>query len=111
MLPNSTDKPTADRRVVWWLTVSVCLGAMVAANLSFHRWPNWSVLIGVSTIAALAGLSRWAGLGAADLGLARATWMSGLRWGGVCVGIAALAYATALLIPAARGAVSGAVGS
>ena len=57
---------------------------MVAANVAFHRWPSWSVLIGVIVIGAMIGLSRWARLGADDLGLARATWSRGLRWGGVC---------------------------
>lgn len=112
MLPNRAVKQsTARHPVVWWVTIPVCLAVMLLANLSFHRWPTWSVFVGVTTTVALAVLARWAQLGVADLGLARAAWMSGLRWGGACVAVAAVAYAVALLIPAARAAVTGAVGS
>ena len=112
MLPNPAVKQsTARHPVVWWVTIPVCLAVMVLANLSFHRWPTWSVLVGVSTTVALAVLARWAQLGVADLGLARSAWMSGLRWGGACVAVAAVAYAVALLIPAARAAVTGTAGS
>ena len=102
---------TAGNPVAWWVTVPVCLAVMVLANLSFHRWPTWSVLVGVTTTAALAVLARWAKLGMADLGLARSTWKSGLRWGGVCIGVAAVGYAVALLIPMARAAVTGGFGT
>ena len=112
MLPNPAVKQsTAGHPVVWWVTIPVCLAVMLLANLSFHRWPTWSVLVGVTTTVALAVLARWAKLGVADLGLARSAWMSGLRWGGACVAVAAVAYAVALLIPAARAAVTGTAGS
>ena len=112
MLPDPAVKQsTAGRPVVWWVTIPVCLAVMVLANVSFHRWPTWSVLVGVSTTVALAVLARWAKLGVADLGLARSAWRSGLRWGGVCVAVVAVAYGVALLIPAARAAVTGAAGS
>src|SRR6476469_1349739 len=112
MLPDPAVKQsTAGRPVVWWVTIPVCLAVMLLANVSFHRWPAWSVLVGVTTTVVLALLARWAKLGVADLGLARATWMSGLRWGGACVAVAAVAYAAALAIPAARAAVTGAAGS
>ena len=112
MLPNPAGKQSAaGPPVAWWVTIPVCLAVMLLANVSFHRWPTWSVLVGVSTTVALAVLARWAKLGVADLGLARSAWRSGLRWGGVCVVVAAVAYAVALLIPAARAAVTGAVGS
>ena len=112
MLPNPEIKQsTAGHPVVWWVTIPLSLAVMLLANLSFHRWPTWSVLVGVTTTVALAGLARWAKLGVADLGLARTAWSSGLRWGGACVAVAAAAYGVALLIPAARAAVTGAEGS
>ena len=112
MLPNPTAKQTSARPPpVWWITIPVCLVVMLLANLSFHRWPSWSVLIGVTTTVALAILARWAKLGVRDLGLARATWTSGLRWGAVCIAVAAIAYAVALLIPAAQAAFTGDAGS
>ena len=112
MLPNPAIKrSTARHRVAWWVTIPVCLAVMVLANLAFHRWPTWSVLVGVSTTVALAMLARWAQLGMADLGLARSAWMSGLRWGGACVAVATVAYAAAFLIPAARAVVTDTAGS
>ena len=112
MLPNPAGKQsTPGHRVVWWITIPACLAVMLLANVSFHRWPTWSVLVGVTTTVALAVLARWSKLGVADLGLARATWTSGLRWGGVCVAVVAVTYSAALLIPAARAAVTGSAGS
>ncbi len=63
--------------------------------------------VGLGLTGALAVVARLSGLSAADLGLARSTWPAGLRWGGACAAVAAAAYGTALLIPAARDAVAG----
>lgn len=105
--PGSPPPPPVGRSVTLWVAGAVWLGATVAANMAFHRWPTWSVLIGVTVTGAMVGISRWARIGVGDLGLARSTWLRGLRWGGTCVAIAAIGYGVALLIPAARNAVTG----
>ena len=110
-LNPAVKQSTPGHPMVWWITIPVCLAVMLLANLSFHRWPTWSVLVGVTTTVALAVLARWSKLGVADLGLARENWTSGLRWGGVCVAVVAVTYSAALLIPAARAAVTGSAGS
>jgi membrane protease YdiL (CAAX protease family) len=93
------------------VALPVWLGVMVCANVAFNRWSAGSVVIGLAVTGGMAVLARWTGLGASDLGLARSTWMAGLRWGGVCVAVAAAGYGVALLIPAARDAVGGSAGS
>jgi membrane protease YdiL (CAAX protease family) len=103
--PEPQPAPQSARAGSWkplWAVVAAWLGMMVLVNLAFHRWPGWSVMIGVAATVALAGLAVWATLGAGDLGLARSTWAAGLRLGGICVLLAATGYGIALLIPAAR---------
>ncbi|ACV81501.1 Abortive infection protein [Nakamurella multipartita DSM 44233] len=94
-----------------WLTLPVWLALMTGAGLAFHRWPTWSVLIGIGVTTAMAGLARWAGLSIADLGLSRATWRTGLRWGGAVVAMAAAGYAVALVVPPVRALVAGGSGA
>lgn len=89
----------------------VWLGLMVFANVAFNRWSAGSVVLGLAVVGGMAVLAWWSGLGTSDLGLARRTWPAGLRWGGVCVAVAACGYGVALLIPAARGAVDGSTDS
>ena len=89
----------------------VWLGLMVFANVAFNRWSAGSVVLGLAVVGGMAVLAWWSGLDTSDLGLARRTWPAGLRWGGVCVAVAACGYGVALLIPAARGAVDGSTGS
>jgi membrane protease YdiL (CAAX protease family) len=49
----------------------------------------------------------WAsGLTADDLGLARGTWMRGLRWAAVAAAVVVLVYAVVLLVPELRDGVS-----
>jgi membrane protease YdiL (CAAX protease family) len=90
-------------RAAMMLSLSVMAGANVAAN----RLPAASVLIGLALTGALAGIARGSRLRAGDLGLARATWPAGLRWGGICAAVVAVGYGVALLIPATRDMVAG----
>ena len=89
----------------------VWLGLMVVANVAFNRWSAGSVAIGLAVTGGMALLARWSGMGASDLGLTRSTWTAGLRWGGVCIAVAAGGYGVALLIPATRDAIGGSAGS
>jgi uncharacterized protein len=88
-------------------SMTVSLLVMACANMAANRLPGASVAIGLGLTGGLAVIARASGLGAADLGLARSTWATGLRWGGACVAVAAAGYGVALLIPAARDAVAG----
>ncbi len=101
----------ARRPVPIGLTLPAWLALMLVANLTFHRWPAWSVPIGVGVTVGIAGLARWAGLGAAELGLSRSTWRAGLRWGTVVVAVAAVGYTVALAVPWVRGLVAGGAGA
>ncbi|GAA1889386.1 type II CAAX endopeptidase family protein [Asanoa iriomotensis] len=60
--------------------------------------------ISVPSVLVLLLLARAAGLTAADLGLARATWRRGLRWGGVAALLVLVVYLLALVVPAGRSA-------
>ena len=88
-------------------TLAWSLLVMACANVAANRLPAASVLIGVALTCSLAGIARAGRLSASDLGLARATWPAGLRWGGACAAVVAVGYGVALLIPAGRGMVSG----
>ena len=89
----------------------LALAVLVAANVSANRLPGASVAIGVALTGVLALIARLGGLGAPDLGLARSSWPAGARWGGAFAAVAAAGYGVALLLPAARTAVSGPAGS
>jgi membrane protease YdiL (CAAX protease family) len=89
-------------------TLGGTLAALAAANVLAHRVPAASVLIGVGLTGTLAAVARAGRLTAADLGLARRSWPSGVRWGGACAAVVATGYGVAMLVPAARGLVTGA---
>ena len=87
-------------------SMAATLLVMACANVATHRFPG-GVTIGLTLTAALAVIARASGLGASDLGLARATWPAGLRWGAACAAVAAVGYGLAYVIPATRNAVAG----
>ena len=88
-------------------SLTASLLVMACANVAANRLPGASVAVGLGLTGALAVVARLGGLTLADVGLARATWPAGLRWGGACAALAAAGYGIALLIPAVRDAVSG----
>ena len=88
-------------------SLTASLLVMACANVAANRLPGASVAVGLGLTGALAVVARLGGLTVADVGLARATWPAGLRWGGACAALAAAGYGIALLIPAVRDAVSG----
>src|SRR5215211_6741552 len=67
--------------------------------------PGAHVAVGLGLAACLVVIARADGLTAADLGLARSSWPSGLRWGAAAAALVGAAYALAPLIPAVRHAV------
>jgi len=74
--------------------------ALLAAAMVAVRGAHLAVALGLA--ACLVVIARANGLTAAELGLARSTWRTGLRWGTAAAALVATAYALAYLIPAAR---------
>src|SRR6476660_45656 len=86
--------------------MSLTLGTMAVANVLSHRvLPGADAAIGFGLVGGLAIVARASELNLADLGLARRSWLSGLRWGGVAAAVVAAGYGVAALIPGALGAV------
>jgi CAAX protease family protein len=85
------------------LGVLVCV--LVAANVLAHRvLPGAPVAAGL--VLALLAVARCAGLTAADLGLDRAGWGRGLRWGAAATLVVAAGGGLVLAVPALRDAVA-----
>jgi membrane protease YdiL (CAAX protease family) len=96
------------------LSLGLTLGTMASANLLSHRvvpqvqgLPGADAAVGLGLVGGLTVVARASDLSAADLGLARRTWASGLRWGGVVAAVVAAGYGIAALIPGVSGAVAG----
>lgn len=81
--------------------VAVLCAANYLNNVTFSGSYPW---ISVVEVLVLLLLARAAGLTAAELGLARATWRRGLRWGGVAAVAVLVAYLLALAVPVGRDA-------
>ena len=95
------------------LSLGLTLGTMVSANVLSHRvvpqlqgLPGAEAAVGLGLVGGLTVVARASDLSAADLGLARRTWASGLRWGGVAAAVVAAGYGIAALIPGIAGAVA-----
>jgi len=87
---------------------------MASANLLSHRvlpnvqgLPHADAAVGLGLVGGLTIIARASDLSAADLGLAKRTWASGLRWGGAAAAVVAVGYGIAALIPGVSGAVQG----
>ena len=96
------------------LSLGLTLGTMASANLLSHRvlpnvqgLPHADAAVGLGLVGGLTIIARASDLSAADLGLARRTWASGLRWGGAAAVVVAVGYGIAALIPGVAGAVAG----
>lgn len=86
-------------------SIGLTLGTMAAANVAAHRVvPTADAAVSVALVGGLAAIARASDMSADDLGLARRSWPSGLRWGGAAVGVVAAGYAVAAMLPAARDA-------
>ncbi|MEU7728561.1 CPBP family intramembrane glutamic endopeptidase [Streptomyces sp. NPDC040724] len=81
------------------LTVAV----LVAANLAVHHWTGPSgPVTAVVVSAVLLGVLFWAGGTLADAGLAPGTLARGARWALALIGLVAVVYLAAALLPATR---------
>ena len=88
-----------------WIAVVVC--CLVAANLLAHRIvPGAPAAIAAALVLAMLAVAWASGLTADDLGLARGTWLRGLRWAGAAAAVVILVYAVVLLVPELRDRVS-----
>lgn len=85
----------------WPLSLSLLL--LAVANLLANRLlPGADVLIGVALTMALLLVAHRAGMTPGHLGLDRATWVDGLRWGLGAVLVIAAVYTAAWFLPAVR---------
>jgi uncharacterized protein len=85
--------------------VGLVLAVLAVAMVVDRAVPGAHVAVGLGLAACLVVIARADGLTAADLGLARSTWPSGLRWGAAVAALVGAAYALASLVPAVRHAV------
>lgn len=94
-----------------WLPLAVTAGVLLAwANLVVPALPpatGTRAAVNVGATAALVVVARRAGLTWRELGLDRATWRRGARFGGAVLAVGATGYLVALAVPAARSAVAG----
>jgi membrane protease YdiL (CAAX protease family) len=87
------------------VVVVVAAGLVAWNNLLVPALPADPVVRMIANVVGVLVLvlaARAGGLSWRDLGLCPTTWRSGLRWGGAAVGIVALGYAVAFLLPATR---------
>jgi uncharacterized protein len=83
-------------------TAGIVLAALAVALVVDRAVAGAHVAVGLGLAACLLLIARACGLAPADLGLARATWPVGLRWGAAAAAVVAAAYALGWLIPPLR---------
>ena len=93
--------PTTRKPEQGWSLVLV-LTVLAAALVVDHAVSGTHVALGLGLAACLLVIARTQGLAAADLGLARSTWLSGLRWGAAAATVVGVAYALAYLVTPVR---------
>ena len=86
-------------------TVGLVLAALAVAS-AVDRGFGAHVAVGLGLAACLLVIARVQGLTAADLGLARSSWRSGLRWGTAAAALVGAVYALAYLVAPVREVVS-----
>jgi membrane protease YdiL (CAAX protease family) len=82
--------------------VGLVLAVLAVAMVVDHAVSGAHLAVGLGLAACLVVIARANGLTAADLGLARSTWRSGLRWGAVAAALAGTAYVLAYLVAPVR---------
>jgi membrane protease YdiL (CAAX protease family) len=81
---------------------------MAAGNLLVNRLlPRADLQVGLGVVGVLSVIAKAGDLRPVDLGMARTTFRSGLRWGGVSAALVAAGYSTAVWVPAIRDSVAG----
>ncbi|HKQ00824.1 MAG TPA: CPBP family intramembrane glutamic endopeptidase [Actinomycetes bacterium] len=85
---------------------AIVIAAVLAVGLVVDQAvPGVHVAVGFGVAAGMVVAGRAGGLTAADLGLARSTWIPGLRWGAAAAALVGAAFALSLLIAPVREAV------
>ncbi|MER5439454.1 CPBP family intramembrane glutamic endopeptidase [Streptomyces sp. NPDC002790] len=83
--------------------LACAVGVLVLTNLANNRWiPSWILLTAVVSTCVLVLLLLRAGGEWADLGLARDSLGTGVRWALALIGIVAAVYVCAAALPATR---------
>ena len=83
-------------------TLGLVLVGLAAARVVDRAVPGSHLAVGLGLAACLVAVARALGLTAADLGLARSTWSSGLRWGAAAAALVGAVYALASLLAPVR---------
>jgi membrane protease YdiL (CAAX protease family) len=92
--------------------VLIVVGCLVATNLLEHRiLPGTPAAAAAALVLTMLAVAWASGLTIAELGLARSTWMRGLRWAAVPAAAVLLVCALVLLVPALADRVAPAAGS
>ena len=78
--------------------VGLVVLALAAAKVVDRAVPGVHVAVGLGLVGCLVVIARTQGLTAADLGLARSSWATGLRWGAAAAVLVGAAYALASVI-------------
>ncbi|MFB7178419.1 lysostaphin resistance A-like protein [Streptomyces sp. NPDC056257] len=90
-------------RIGTWPAVGLTVAVLVAANLAVHHWPGLPGLVTAVVVSALLlGVLFGAGGTLADAGLAPGTLARGARWALALIGLVAVVYLAAALLPATR---------
>jgi len=87
-----------------WHRVGLVLAVLAVARAVDAVVPGAHVAVGLGLVACLVVIARAEGLTAADLGVNRSTWGSGLRWGLAAAAVVGAAYALATLVAPVRDA-------
>jgi membrane protease YdiL (CAAX protease family) len=82
--------------------LGLVLAALALATVVDRAVAGGHLAVGLGLTACLIGVAWGQGLTAADLGLARSTWRTGLRWGAAAAALVGAAYALAYLIGPVR---------
>jgi uncharacterized protein len=81
--------------------VLVVVGCLVATNLLAHRvLPGAPAAVAAALVLSMVAVAWASGLTVAELGLARRTWLRGLRWAAAPAGAVMLVCALVLVVPA-----------
>lgn len=94
----------------WLPLAGVSGGLLVWSNVVVPVLPPVTGIRAAVNVAGTAGLvlaARSAGATWAELGMGRASWRAGARWGSAVLLVGAAGYLVALAIPAARSAIAG----
>jgi uncharacterized protein len=91
--------------------VGLVIVAMAVAKVVDRAVPGAHVAVGLGLVVCLVAVARAQGLTAADLGLARSSWPTGLRWGATAAALVGPAYALAYVTGPVREALPDGEGS